>query len=314
MSQAPRRIRLAAVLASVAIGAALGLGISVVRSGGLEAWIAGRGPASLTSPPPPYEALGRSVDVDGRAVYLDCRGTGSPTVILEAGIAGNTSLWGWLLPDAAAITRVCAWDRPGLGRSDSRGLHSGLDAVTDLRRALEAAGEHGPYVVVAASLGGVYAVLFDAHQASAGADAGTSDEEVAALVLLDTTEPLVWIAEDPLLDEAIRTNHRDVLAQTGQMIQGAEDLDWNATLAELRALPPTDVEVLLLVVTMEAKFGDQSQSAPAALAASWYRVVAERYPNGRVEVVPDSGHVIHSERPDLVADRLRTLVEAVRAR
>lgn len=30
--------------------------------------------------------------------------------------------------------------------------------------------------------------------------------------------------------------------------------------------------------------------------------------------VPDSGHVIHSDQPDLVADRLRTVVEAVRSR
>jgi pimeloyl-ACP methyl ester carboxylesterase len=313
MSRAPRRIRPAAILAALAIGGALGLGIFVARSGWLDAWISTPGPASLPPPPPPYEALGRTVDVEGRAVYLDCRGSGSPTVILEAGISGNTGLWGWLLPDAAGVTRVCAWDRPGLGRSDSRGLHSGLEAVTDLRRALEAAGEHGPYVVVAASLGGVYAVLFDALQASS-VDEGAGDEGVAALLLLDTTEPLVWMADDALLDEAIRMNHRDVLAQTGQMIQDAEELDWDATLAELRALPPTEVEVLLLVVTMDAKFGDQSQPAPAALAASWYRVVGEQYLNGRVEVVPDSGHVIHSDRPELVADRLRTVVEAIRSR
>jgi pimeloyl-ACP methyl ester carboxylesterase len=289
------------------------LGIDIVRAGGVQAWIAARGPASISGSPP-YEARGRTVDVDGRAVYLDCRGSGSPTVILEAGIAGNTGLWGWLLHDAAEVTRTCAWDRPGLGQSESRGLHTGLEAVTDLRRALEAAGERGPYVVVAASLGGVYAVLFDALQASASADEGTSDEHVAALILLDTTEPYVWMGDDPLLDEAIRTNHREVLRQTGEMIQGAEELDWEATVAELRALSPTEVETLVLAVTMDAKFGDQSQPAPAALAASWYRVVAGHYLNGRVEVVPDSGHVIHSDRPELVADRVRTVLEAVRSR
>jgi pimeloyl-ACP methyl ester carboxylesterase len=247
-------------------------------------------------------------------VYLDCRGTGSPTVILEAGIAGNTGLWGWLLEDAAEVTRVCAWDRPGLGQSEPRGLHTGLETVTDLRRALELAREHGPYVVVAASLGGVYAVLFDSLEAPARADEGSDNEGVAALILLDTFEPLAWMADDPLLDEAIRTNHREVLAQTGQMIQGAEQLDWGATLAELEALPPTQVETLLLIITMEGKFGNQSQQAPAALAASWYRVVGEHYLNGLVEVVPDSGHVIHSDRPELVADRLWAVVEAVRSR
>ena len=122
------------------------------------------------------------------------------------------------------------------------------------------------------------------------------------------------MADDALLDEAVRTGHRQVLAQTGEMIQDAEQLDWDATIAELRALPPTEAETLVLAVTMDVKFGDQSQPAPAALAASWYRVIGEHYLNGRVEVVPDSGHVIHSDRPELVADRVRTLVEAVRAR
>lgn len=313
MTQARRRIQPAVLLAAVAIGAVLGLGIFVVRSGVLDAWMASRAAEPPGPPPPPYEALGRNVEVDGRAVYLDCRGTGSPTVILENGIVGNTGLWGWLLPDAAAVSRVCAWDRPGLGRSEPRGLHTGLEAVSDLRGALDVAGEHGPYVVVAASLGGVYAVLFESLQATA-ATGETDDERVAALILLDTTEPLVWVADDPLLDEAIRLSHREVLAQTGRMIQDAEQLDWDATLAELRALPPTEAETLLLVVTMDAKFGDQRQPAPAALAASWYRVVAEQFPNGRVEVVPDSGHVIHSDRPELVADRLRAIVQAVRSR
>ena len=146
MTRVRRRIRPASVLAAVTIGAVLALGIDVVRAGGLEAWIAAHGPASLQPQPTPYDARGRTVDVDGRAVYLDCRGTGSPTVILEAGIAGSAGLWGGLFDDAAEMSRACAWDRPGLGRSEPRGLHTGLETVTDLRRALAMAGEHGPYV------------------------------------------------------------------------------------------------------------------------------------------------------------------------
>lgn len=290
----------------MAIGGALGLGLDIARVGGLDAWFDARGPFSFPPGPPPYVARGRLVDVDGRAVYLDCRGTGSPTVILEAGFGAGAGSWAWLLDDIAETTRVCAWDRPGLGQSASRGLHTGLEAAEDLRHALQAAGEDGPYIVVAHSLGGVYALLFASVE-----DAATGDG-VAAFVLLDSFEPLVWIADDPGLEQAIRDGHREVLARTGSMIQGGEELDWEATLAELRALGPTDVETLLLPIEMGSKFGDQTQPAPATLAAAWYRAVEDHYPNGRVEVVANSGHVIHFDRPELVAARVRDVVLAAR--
>lgn len=302
-----RRVGPATVLAAVAVGVALALGFDIMRAGGPGAWLSARGlrPAAA---PGAYVAQGRTFDIDGHGVYLDCRGSGSPTVILEAGFGANAGDWAQLLSDTAGVTRVCAWDRPGLGRSAARGPHTGLDVMGDLRAVLAAAGERGPYVIVAHSLGGMYALLFESLEASAGGDG------VAAFVLLDSFEPLVWMADDPLLDEAVRATHREVLAQTGAMIQGGEQLDWAATLAEFQALPPTQTETLLLPIEMFRKFGDQSRSGPAALAASWYRVVQEHFPNGRVEVVTDSGHAIGADRPELVADRVREMVLAVRSR
>jgi pimeloyl-ACP methyl ester carboxylesterase len=300
--------RPALLLAVVVIGVAVGLGLDIVRVGGLDAWFATRFGSGLPPDAPAYVARGRTVDVDGRAVYLDCRGSGSPTVILEAGFGAGAGSWAWLLDETAEVTRVCSWDRPGLGRSEARGLHTGLETAADLRAALEAAGEKGPYVVVAHSLGGVYALLFASLQGSANGD------RVEAFVMLDTFEPLVWLADEPSLDEALRDSHREVLMQTGAMFQGGEQLDWEATLAELHAMGPTEVETLLLPTNMATKFGDQAQPAPSALAAGWYRVVDELYPNGRVEIVANSGHMIHFDQADLVAARVQEVVAAVRAR
>jgi pimeloyl-ACP methyl ester carboxylesterase len=304
----PSRLRRPALLlAAAVIGVALGLGLDIARVGGLDAWFAARGLSALPLDVPPYVARGRTVDVGGRAVYLDCRGSGRPTVILEAGFGAGAGSWAWLLDDVAETTRVCAWDRPALGRSEARGLHTGLETAADLRAALDAAGEEGPYVVVAHSLGGVYALLFASLQGSANGDG------VDAFVLLDTFEPLVWLADEPGLDEALRDSHREVLMQTGAMFQGGEELDWEATLAELHAMGPTEVEALLLPTNMGTKFGDQAQPAPSALAAAWYRVVDELYPNGRVEIVANSGHMIHLDQPELVAARVREIVLAARA-
>jgi pimeloyl-ACP methyl ester carboxylesterase len=295
----PRRLALVAV---VVLGLALGLGIDVARVGGVDAWLAARGPARIDPAVPPYEALGRVIDIGGRGVYLDCRGIGSPTVILESGFAGSSGGWGYVLDGIAGFTRVCAWDRPGLGRSDPRGLHSGGEVADDLRTALHGAGERGPFVVVAHSLGGVYARLF----ASSGP--ATGPESVMALVMLDTYEPDLGLANDPTLGADVRAAAQQSIDGTGAMIHDAEDLDWTATLEELARVGPVQLPTILLVVDPKLRYVNPDPAVAAALLAAFHRGIAARYPNGRLEVAPDSGHLIQFDRPDLVLERTRELV------
>src|SRR5215218_3971038 len=101
------------VLAVVA-GLALAVGIVVLRPGGPLAWLAARGL------PPAYVAQGASFEVDSRSLYLDCRGDGSPTVVLEAGLGDTAAGWSAVHDALAATTRTCAYDRAGRGRSEAR--------------------------------------------------------------------------------------------------------------------------------------------------------------------------------------------------
>jgi pimeloyl-ACP methyl ester carboxylesterase len=291
-----------ALAVGVVLGLALGLGIDVIRVGGVDAWLAARGPAETAPPVPPYEARGRLIDVSGRGVYLDCRGIGSPTVILESGFAGSSGGWGEVLDGIAGFTRVCAWDRPGLGRSDARGLHSGGDVADDLRAALRGAAERGPFVVVAHSLGGVYARLLAATQPAADAD------RVMAFVMLDTYEPDLGLADDPALDAKVRAAARQSIDETGAMIQGGEDLDWTTTLDELAQVGQVQPPAILLVVDPKLRYVNPDPAVTAALIAAFHSGMAARYPNGRLEIVPGSGHLIQFDRPSLVIERTRELV------
>ena len=74
-----RLIRPATVLLAVFAGLAIGFGVDVARSGGFGPWLASHGL------PPPYLPQGERYDIGERSLYLDCRGTGSPTVVLDAG-------------------------------------------------------------------------------------------------------------------------------------------------------------------------------------------------------------------------------------
>jgi pimeloyl-ACP methyl ester carboxylesterase len=130
------------------------------------------------------------VDIGGgRKIYLECRGTGSPTVVLVAGLRASAEDWSIVdkptsavFPEAAKFTRVCAYDRPGTpvgekpSRSDPvRQPTTARDAVAYLPALLRAASEAGPYVLVGYSYGGLVVRLF----------ASTYPEDVSGLVLVE---------------------------------------------------------------------------------------------------------------------------------
>lgn len=110
--------------------------------------------------PPP----GRLVDVDGRTMHLRCTGSGSPTVVIDAGNACFSLEWAPIQDELSAVTRVCTFDRAGYGWSDAGpSPRDGAAAVADLHALLQAAGESGLYVLVGHSLGGTHARLYAAH-------------------------------------------------------------------------------------------------------------------------------------------------------
>ena len=61
-----------------------------------------------------YPAPGRFFDVDGIAMHIDCRGTGDPAVLLEAGLMSGSTSWLRVHETTAAKTRTCAYDRAGM--------------------------------------------------------------------------------------------------------------------------------------------------------------------------------------------------------
>ena len=286
------------IVAAVVIGATLGLALDIARDGGLASWLAG-GPEPPNTTRP-YEARGRLVEVGGgRSVYLDCRGSGTPTVILEAGLGSGADSWGSVFDGIAGLTRVCAWDRPGIGRSPSRGVHSGAEAALDLHAALAAAGEPGPFVVVAHSLGGMYARLF----------ASTEPGTVAAFVMLDIYEPDLGMAADPALSAGQRATLRRNLDDGNASIAASEQLDWPATLAALA--PITREPADLLMTDQHGRFVDPDPAVTQALVDAWSRAFAAHYPKGTIEIVPTS-HFVHLDRPDLVLDAVRKMLAAQR--
>lgn len=125
----------------------------------------------------PYAQAERLVDVDhGRRLNIYCVGEGSPTVVFDAGLGGNTASWDAVQPVIAQHTRACSSDRAGLGFSDpATRPGSSANIVDDLQRLLSAADIKPPYILVGHSYGGMNVRLY-AYDHSA---------DVAAMVLVD---------------------------------------------------------------------------------------------------------------------------------
>jgi pimeloyl-ACP methyl ester carboxylesterase len=160
--------------------------------------------SSLTYPPP-----GRLIDIGGRKLHLNCSGKGSPPVILIAGGGAFSIDWALVQPKVAESTRVCSYDRAGLAWSDSGPADETVEqTIGDLHRLLQKAKERGPYVLVGASIGGIF---IRAYQRA-------FPNEVAGLVFTNSAN------------------------RVGKMVKGKGGLLWELTEDELRSaypLPPT---------------------------------------------------------------------------
>jgi pimeloyl-ACP methyl ester carboxylesterase len=125
-----------------------------------------------------YKPVDQMVDVDGVQMRLDCRGAGSPTVVLEAGAQSSSIYWVRVQDEVAKFTRVCSYDRAGYGWSDS--VHKTIvpEQVADmLHTLLENGGEAPPYLMVGHSFGGIYIRVFTEKH----------PDEVVGMVLVDSS-------------------------------------------------------------------------------------------------------------------------------
>lgn len=140
-----------------------------------------------------YKPVDQMVDVNDIQMRLDCRGSGSPIVVLEAGAQSSSRIWGWIQDDLAKFTRVCSYDRAGYGWSDPVPEAMLPDRVAKmLHDLLLKAGEQPPYLMVGHSFGGVYVRSFAVQYPA----------EVVGMVLVDSSHENQSRQDPPELAES----------------------------------------------------------------------------------------------------------------
>jgi pimeloyl-ACP methyl ester carboxylesterase len=126
---------------------------------------------------------GIRVDIGGYRLHLDCRGRGSPTIVVSPGAGVWSVQWSKIQEALAQDTRVCTYDRDGFGWSDSGvSTTTAATGAEELHLLLEKAGEPAPYVLVGESYGGYITRLFvDKYRGN-----------VVAVVLVESAHERQW--------------------------------------------------------------------------------------------------------------------------
>jgi pimeloyl-ACP methyl ester carboxylesterase len=246
---------------------------------------------------------------EGRMLYLECIGEGSPTIVIDVGnddtIHGS---WSAVFQPMADISHTCAYDRANLGRSGPNpGPRTIADLGDELLALLDVAGVEGPYVFVGGSFGGNIVTTLAARH----------PEAVAGLVLIDS-QPAHEFEDNPLprnlsaaqLDECCA----DFELPAWDAPDNREHVDYIGGFEEELAGVANQPDVPTVVLTAtdiecrsewpcEAILEDE-----AALQARWI----EGNPLG-TQVMIESGHVMQRENPDAIVDHTRAVVEQVRS-
>ena len=272
----------------------------------------------------------RAIDVGGgRKVYLVCKGTGSPTLILESGYHESSDSWFVTdaerpVPKTPAFTllsrtyRTCAYDRPGTlrlvdgpPRITKRTTpvpmpRTAADVVSDLHTLLAKAKERGPFVLVAHSLGGMFARLY----------AQTYPRQVAGVVFVDS-----FPIEIPELFGDKWPAYRAVLDASGsQPAAEYEQIDVDVSVDQVRAAPPLS-GIPLVVLTKTEPFGGLPPN-PVGFTADDLNSIWRTASADLVALAPQtpqifaagSDHYIHVHQPDLVARATDLVVDRAQAR
>ena len=140
--------------------------------------------------------LGTLIDVGGHRLHVQCAGSGSPAVLLEAGIAGSSLSWSLVYRKIGRVTQVCAYDRAGLGWSDAASSPRTFgQIVDDLDRVLTHVSAE-KYILVGHSFGCFVVRAF----------ASRHPTRVHGLVLVDP--PTEWLSMTPQRLRTIRRGRR----------------------------------------------------------------------------------------------------------
>jgi len=283
--------------------------------------------ASAHASNPGSEAPGRLVEANNVQIHIYCQGQGSPTILLEAGLGGNSLEWNPVQNRLLNHTRVCSYDRPGYGWSEISDTPRNARTISgELKALLDNAGEPGPFLLVGHSFGGHIVRLF----------ANEFADSVSGIVLVDASHErlfeflrggsassmLVTVkapsSYNPSVPDNLPAELKPVFSrlserpETKVTVQN-ETFYFRRSAAEVNwfpELPPVPVSIV-----SRGSTGASDDAKSNTVSQNWMNMQRDlhtRLSNSEHIIAANSGHYPHLDEPDLVSETIQTMLHQIR--
>lgn len=304
--------------------------------------------ASLAEEHYKYPPPGKLINVYGHKMHIYCTGSGSPVVILEAGLSSYSLDWSRVQPEISKTTEVCSYDRAGYGWSaPGPKPRTAQEIVKELHQLLREADVKGPYILVGQSLGGIYVQLFAVEHPT----------ETAGVILVDSVnrdmdkkipkEQLDRFEHDlafyvylgklgaPLgIPRFLHMPSSIIVPKLPKKLQPVayslvyKEKSYQAIYDELNALPESEAEfnrlytvikypnipVVVLSATLPQNYPPFLISC--GLLPYWHELqtdLVKSIPGAKQIIAKKSGHFIQLDQPGLVINTVDNMVKQVRS-
>jgi pimeloyl-ACP methyl ester carboxylesterase len=317
----------------------LALVVFILVAVGVILVVGARAKAALKTKYPP---IGQMVDVGGYKLHLYCQGTGSPTVVMDAGTGTTGLYWSLVQLEIAKSVRTCVYDRAGYGWSDKSPQPRSISTmVNELHSLLSNANIEGPYLLVGHSLGGIIVrqytqsypqdvvgmVLVDSAQEQqfqrfpkeivAATNQGLTQSRRLELLVatgLPALNPAQVPLESKLPREAAEAYRALVLANPNHL---------STARGEIEALERGDTEPVTTLGNLPLIVLSHGHFDPGTLGADITTEIANQYEkvwqelqvelaalssNSKRIIAEQSGHNIHLDQPELVISAIQDVL------
>lgn len=239
---------------------------------------------------------------NGRSLYIECLGTGSPTIVMEPGEGQAGTYMGEILNKLAERTMTCSYDRANTDGSKSGSAptpRTAQDIADDLHGLLAEANVPGPYLLVGSSAGGMLVQLY----------AREFPEQVAGVVAMNPVPPA-----HPWLDEVEAVFTPQELADEKAYYDGenGESLDYATSSEQItQATAPQGIPFEMIISTDYQCEGAQICLKSYKIYEQIERDVATAWPQGKFSQV-QAQHLIYEGSPDTLLAAVDRIIESVR--
>ena len=292
--------------------------------------------------PPP----GELIDVNGRMVHVQRSGTGSPTVIFESGVIGTSLQFAKVQPEISKITSTLSYDRAGLGYSEKSPNPKRISPViaSELFELLDALGLHEPLVLVGASAGGIYIRAFAQQHPEMVAGIVFIDsahesqnnrypEEIALYLkrendqqielftrlskmtheelLKELPNPLPWQNFHPDTHKYFADLERPEMFEYYLKLLALFEEDTDQAKDALKSLRNISLTVISRAKANFSGLNEQQNELATEIRTNLQNELAELSTSSR-HIKVDSGHNIANEKPEIVIEAIKEMVERIR--